>query len=135
VIATTLSLSISWTIILFNKFVIGKVYHLIVDMEKVSNKTAFNISFAYKQSIALFINTALISLVIDFFITGNIIGPGGIAFIYGRIHLQRDQRISAECVHSSHSVVRRSLESEDGLPEEQGNEELQELCAHSTVGQ
>lgn len=29
---------------------------------------------------ALFINTALISLVIDFFLTGNVIGSGG--FIY-----------------------------------------------------
>jgi hypothetical protein len=46
-------------------------------MEKISNKTKFNISFAYKQSVALFTNTAIISLVIDFFITGNIIGEGG----------------------------------------------------------
>lgn len=45
-IAAILSSSISWTIIFFNKFVIGKVYHLIVDMEKISNKTKFNISFA-----------------------------------------------------------------------------------------
>lgn len=66
--------------VFFNKFVIGKVYHLIVDLEKISNKTKFNISFARKQSVALFINTALISLVIDFYLTGNVIGKGG--FIY-----------------------------------------------------
>ncbi|CAD8112660.1 unnamed protein product [Paramecium sonneborni] len=64
---------ISWTVVFFNKFVIGKVYHLIVDLEKISNKTKFNISFARKQSVALFINTALISLVIDFFLTGYVI--------------------------------------------------------------
>ncbi|CAD8115777.1 unnamed protein product [Paramecium sonneborni] len=79
-IAFLTSQSISWTVVFFNKFVIGKVYHLIVDLEKISNKTKFNISFARKQSVALFINTALISLVIDFFLTGNVIGKGG--FIY-----------------------------------------------------
>ncbi|CAD8169509.1 unnamed protein product [Paramecium pentaurelia] len=79
-IAFLTSQSISWTVVFFNKFVIGKVYHLIVDLEKISNKTKFNISFARKQSVALFINTALISLVIDFYITGNVIGKGG--FIY-----------------------------------------------------
>lgn len=47
-IAFMTSQSISWTIIFFNKFVIGKVYHLIVDLEKISNKTKFNISFAQK---------------------------------------------------------------------------------------
>lgn len=49
-------------------------------MEKISTKTKFNISFAIRQSAALFTNTALISLVIDFFITKNVIGKGG--FIY-----------------------------------------------------
>ena len=86
-------------------------------MEKVSNKTAFNISFAYKQSIALFINTALISLVIDFFITGNIIGPGGIIFPLIRFHLQWNKRVPVECFHSSYRMVCWSLEFEDGLLE------------------
>jgi hypothetical protein len=41
-----LSFIISWTIVLFNKFVIGKVLHYIVDLEMISNKTKFNISYA-----------------------------------------------------------------------------------------
>ena len=42
----------------FNKFIIGKVYHYIVDIEKISNKTNFNVSFAQKLAVALFLNTA-----------------------------------------------------------------------------
>jgi hypothetical protein len=44
--AALISQSIAWTIIFFNKFIIGKVYHKIVDYEMISNKTKFNISFA-----------------------------------------------------------------------------------------
>jgi hypothetical protein len=36
---------------------------------------------------ALFINTALISLVVDFFITGNIIGKGGFIFNESNVFL------------------------------------------------
>ena len=41
-----MSFMISTLIVLFNKFILGKVFHIIVDMEKISTKTKFNISFA-----------------------------------------------------------------------------------------
>lgn len=35
--------SISWIIVLFNKFIMGFTYHHIVDSERISSKTKFNI--------------------------------------------------------------------------------------------
>lgn len=58
----------------------GFTFHNIVDTERISSKTKFNIQFATKLSVALFINTAVISYVIDIVIVDNIIGEGG--FIY-----------------------------------------------------
>lgn len=72
-----LSFVISWIIVIFNKFVIGKVLHYIVDEELISNKTKFNISYAHKLSVALFLNTAGLSYIIDIVILKNIIGQGG----------------------------------------------------------
>jgi len=69
-----LSFVVSWTIVLLNKFVIGKVLHYIVDYEKISNKTKFNTSYAQKLSVALFMNTAVISYIIDILLLDNIIG-------------------------------------------------------------
>jgi hypothetical protein len=69
-----LSFIVSWTIVLMNKFVIGKVLHYIVDYEKISNKTKFNISYAMKLSVALFLNTAIISYIIDIVLLENIVG-------------------------------------------------------------
>lgn len=51
--------------------------HYIVDLELISNKTKFNISYAKKLSIALFVNTACLSYLIDILILQNIIGEGG----------------------------------------------------------
>ena len=76
-IVNILSFTVSWEIVLFNKFIIGKVIHLIVDTEKISCKTKFNISFAFKLTIALFLNTAVISFVVDIIMFENIIGNGG----------------------------------------------------------
>ena len=67
-------------IVFFNKFCVGVIIHQIVDLEKIGNKTHFQISFARKLSLALFMNAAVISYVIDIIIQGNIIGYGG--FIY-----------------------------------------------------
>lgn len=69
--------TIGWVIVIFNKFVIGKVMHLITDTEKISTFTQFNISFAVKLSICLFLNTAIISFITDIIILNNIIGEGG----------------------------------------------------------
>ena len=55
----------------------GFSFHKIVDTEKISSKTRFNIQYAYKLSAALFINTAVLSYVIDILIVGNVIGAGG----------------------------------------------------------
>ncbi len=41
-----ISFFISASIVLFNKFVLGIVFHKIVDLEKISTKSRFNISFA-----------------------------------------------------------------------------------------
>ena len=62
---------------LFNKFVIAKVIHYIVDLELISTKTKFNIVYAKKLSVALFLNTAVLSYIIDILILENIIGEGG----------------------------------------------------------
>lgn len=45
-----------------------------MDYELISNKTKFNVSYAKKLSIALFMNTAVISYIIDIILLGNIIG-------------------------------------------------------------
>lgn len=72
-----LSGSVSWVIVLFNKFIMGYAYHHIIDTERISSKTKFNIQFAFKLTIALFINTALISYIVDILFLGNIITKGG----------------------------------------------------------
>lgn len=67
-------------IVLFNKFCLGKVFHLIVDTEYYSTKTKFNIAFATKLTIALFCNSALITYFAEILKNDNYYGPGG--FIY-----------------------------------------------------
>ena len=69
--------SIAWVIILFNKFIMGVTYHHIVDSERISSKTKFNSQFATKLTIALFINTACLSYIIDIVIMGKVIPKGG----------------------------------------------------------
>jgi hypothetical protein len=71
---------IALLIVLFNKLAVGKILHFIVDEEKRTNKTEFQISFAKKFSFCLFMNAAAISYIIDIVMQGNIIGNGG--FIY-----------------------------------------------------
>lgn len=65
---------------MFNKFVLGKFYHIIVDKELWSTKTKFNISFANKLSLALFLNSAMITYFVEILGEKNYYGPGG--FIY-----------------------------------------------------
>ena len=55
----------------------GFSFHKIVDTERISSKTRFNIQFAYKLTVAMFINTAVLSYVIDIWIVRNVIGEGG----------------------------------------------------------
>lgn len=69
--------SISWVIVLFNKFVMGITYHHIVDTERISSKTKFNIQFATKLTYAMFVNTAMLSYIIDILLMGNIVTKGG----------------------------------------------------------
>ena len=76
-VVNILSFCVSWEIVLFNKFIIGKIIHLIVDTEHISCKTKFNISFAVKLTIALFLNTAVISFLLDIIMFKNIIRSGG----------------------------------------------------------
>ncbi|CAD8055184.1 unnamed protein product [Paramecium primaurelia] len=72
-----MSFSISMTIVLFNKFGVAKIVHYIVDDEKISNKTKFQISFVYKYALALFLNAAIISFLVDIVILKNVKGAGG----------------------------------------------------------
>lgn len=65
--------SISWVIVLFNKFIMGITYHHIVDTERFSSKTKFNSQFAFKLTVALFVNTAILSYIVDIVLMGNII--------------------------------------------------------------
>jgi hypothetical protein len=63
--AILMSYLISLIIIFFNKFVLGKVFHLITDLEKNDTKSKFQISFAYKLAIALFLNSAIITYIVE----------------------------------------------------------------------
>lgn len=56
------------------------ILHLITDSERISGKTRFSISFARKYSVALFLNAAMISYVVDIVLLKNVYGQGG--FIY-----------------------------------------------------
>ena len=75
-----LSYSISFIIILFNKFIVAWVVHQITDSEKISSVTKFQMSFAYKYSVALFLNAAMISYTVDIIILKNVYGEGGFLF-------------------------------------------------------
>ncbi|CAD8048026.1 unnamed protein product [Paramecium sonneborni] len=72
-----LSYAISLSIVLFNKFGVAKIVHYIVDDEKISSKTKFQISFVYKYALALFLNAAIISFLVDIVILKNVEGAGG----------------------------------------------------------
>ena len=72
--AKVLNSIIGWVIVVFNKFLIGKAIHKITHGEKITNNTDFNISFGVKLSICLFLNTAVISFIIDILLFKNIIG-------------------------------------------------------------
>ncbi|CAK64341.1 unnamed protein product (macronuclear) [Paramecium tetraurelia] len=72
-----LSFIISLSIVLFNKFAVAKIVHYIVDDEKISSKTKFQISFVYKYALALFLNAAIISFLVDIVILKNVEGAGG----------------------------------------------------------
>ena len=75
-----ISLFISVQIVLFNKFILGQIYHKIADTELRSTKSKFNISFAMKLSIALFANSAMITYFIEILGESNYFGPGGFIF-------------------------------------------------------
>lgn len=77
------SFFISMGIVLFNKFCLGKVFHIIVDTEYYSTKTKFNIAFATKLTLALFCNSALITYFVEILSSDNYYGPGG--FIYTEV--------------------------------------------------
>lgn len=76
----SISFFISVQIVLFNKFILGQVYHKIVDNELISTKSKFNISFATKLTFGLFMNTAMMSYIIDILGEKNYYGPGGFIF-------------------------------------------------------
>jgi uncharacterized oligopeptide transporter (OPT) family protein len=71
-----ISIAITWIIVFFNKFIIGQVIHHIVDLEKISTKTKFNISYGKTYSFALFLNTAIITYVVEIVGEKNFFGPG-----------------------------------------------------------
>ncbi|EAR87534.2 transmembrane protein, putative (macronuclear) [Tetrahymena thermophila SB210] len=76
----SLSFIISAIIVLFNKFVLAEVFHHIADSERWSTKTKLNISFADSLSLGLFLNSAIITYVVEILYYKNYYGPGG--FIY-----------------------------------------------------
>ncbi|KAL4485796.1 hypothetical protein ABPG72_012336 [Tetrahymena utriculariae] len=76
----SLSFIISAIIVLFNKFVLAEVFHFIADSERWSTKTKLNISFADSLSLGLFLNSAIITYVVEILYYKNYYGPGG--FIY-----------------------------------------------------
>lgn len=50
---------------MFNKIVLAIVFHKIVDEELYSTKTKFNIAYATKLAMALFVNSAIISFLAE----------------------------------------------------------------------
>jgi hypothetical protein len=54
-----------------------KVVHYIVDYEKNSSRSNFNMQYGIKLTISLFVNTAILSYVTDIILLGNVIGQGG----------------------------------------------------------
>jgi len=75
-----MSFVISTLIVIFNKFGLAILVHRIVDAEKWSTKTKLNISYANKLSIALFVNTALITFAVEIITFGNYYGVGGMIY-------------------------------------------------------
>ena len=71
---------ISAVIVLFNKFVLAEVFHKIADMENWSTKTKLNIAFADSLSLGLFLNSAVITYLVEIMGYKNYSGAGG--FIY-----------------------------------------------------
>lgn len=77
------SFFISMCIVLFNKFCLGKVTHIIVDKEFYSTKTKLNIAFATKLTLALFLTSAQITYFAEILTDDDYYGPGG--FIYTEV--------------------------------------------------
>ena len=75
-----ISLLISIFIVLFNKFVLGHIIHKICDLEKWSTFSRLNISFAWKYTILLFANTALITFSVEILINHNYWNPAGMIY-------------------------------------------------------
>lgn len=65
ILITTLSFVISALIVIWNKFALPLIIHKICDNEKWSTKTSMNISFAFKLTLGLFFNTALITFFVE----------------------------------------------------------------------
>lgn len=59
------------------------MFHIIVDKEYYSTKTKFNIAFAFKLTIGLFVNSALLTYFVEILSEKNFWGPGG--FIYTEV--------------------------------------------------
>lgn len=65
------------TIIIFNKFLLPYLIHLIVDKEKWPTLTALNISYSTKLTLLLFTNTAFITFFVEILILNNFYGIAG----------------------------------------------------------
>lgn len=57
--------------------ILPDLVHHIVDEEKWSTKTKLNISFGTKLTLALFFNTAMITLAVEIITFDNFYGTGG----------------------------------------------------------
>ncbi|CAD8205212.1 unnamed protein product [Paramecium pentaurelia] len=75
-----ISFAIASTIVLINKLFIEPLMKWITKIERISTNTKFQISYANKLTISLFVNAAIVSYVIDILIFSNIYGFGG--FMY-----------------------------------------------------
>jgi len=74
---TALSFVISAVIVIWNKFALPNIIHKICDYEKWSTKTNMNISFAFKLTLGLFFNTALITFFVEVLFLRNVYGFSG----------------------------------------------------------
>ncbi|KAL4444843.1 hypothetical protein ABPG74_016051 [Tetrahymena malaccensis] len=74
---TVLSFVISGIIVIWNKFFLPFIIHKICDHEKWATKTSLNVSFAYKLTIGLFFNTALITFFVEIIFFQNIYALAG----------------------------------------------------------
>lgn len=84
-VASWISKILATAIVLYNKYLLPKFVHTIVDGERWPTKTDSNISFGFYLAFSLFFNSGIISFVCEVIILNNCYNVGGL--MYGEWYL------------------------------------------------